>query len=617
VTTDGGSGYPPIDSYAMIGDSRTCALVSRDGSIDWLCLPRFDSPSLFGRLLDWERGGHFQIAPRGDYAVRRRYIDTTNVLETTFSTAEGEAVLVDLMPAQREAAKRAMVAPLRSVYRIVEARAGRVPMRLEYAPRPEYGRGGVELRQRASGDVTAARGRHITHLRSNVALDVSRRDARADFDVVPGERLRFSLAYSFAEPSVIVPDRVVDSLYEQTLAYWRGWSARSGYGGPYREAVLRSALVLKMLEYAPSGAIVAAATTSLPETIGGARNWDYRYCWIRDAAFTVKAFLSLGFTEEADAFVGWLMHATHLTAPRLAPLYTVHGQPRTPEKELRHLEGYRGSAPVRVGNAAAKQHQFDVYGELIDALHAHVMHMDKALSRDESSFLRSIADYVAGHWRDPDDGIWEARVPPRHYTHSKVMAWDALVHAAQLAEEGRISGDATRWQREADAIRALVLERGYSRTSGAFTQTLDGDNLDAAVLTLPLVGFIAGDDPRMLATIERVQERLMRHGFVRRYERFRDGLDGDEGAWPVCNYWLAAAQAYAGRIDDAHATFEETLGACNDVGLLAEQRDAVTGAALGNFPQALSHIALITAALAIAGAERGDVLHRHGGTAAK
>ena len=608
--TPGDGAYPPIDAYALIGDSRTCALVSRDGSIDWLCLPRFDSPSVFARLLDWERGGHFRIAPRADYAVRRRYIDATNVLETTFSTAHGEVGLVDFMPAQAEVAKRAMVSPLRSLYRIVEARSGRVPMQLEYVPRPEYGRGGVELRQRASGHVTASRGRHITHLRSDVALDVSRRDARAEFDVVPGERLRFGLAYSFGEPSVIVPAHIVDSLYEQTLAYWLAWSAQSTYDGPYRDAVQRSALVLKMLEYAPSGAIVAAATTSLPETVGGARNWDYRFCWIRDAAFTVKAFLNLGFTEEADAFVGWLMHATHLTAPRLAPLYTVHGQPRAPEKELRHFEGYRRSTPVRVGNAAANQRQFDVYGELIDALHTYVLHVDKPLSRDESSFLRSVADYVARHWREPDDGIWEARVASRHYTHSKVMAWDALDHAAQMAEEGRIAGDHARWRREADTIRALVLERGFSQTAGAFTQTLDGDNLDAAVLTLPLVGFIDGDDPRMLATIERVQERLMQHGFVRRYERFNDGLDGEEGAWLVCNFWLAAAQASAGRIEDARGTFERTLAASNDVGLMSEQRDPATGGALGNFPQALSHIALITAALAIAAAERGDVLHR-------
>jgi GH15 family glucan-1,4-alpha-glucosidase len=603
--------YPPIASYAAIGDSRTCALVSREGSIDWLCLPRFDSASLFGRLLDFDKGGHFQIVPRTPYAVRRRYIDATNVLETTFSTREGEVGLIDFMPAQREEAKRSMVSPLRAVYRLVECRGGRVPMRVTYMPRPDYGRGGVDLVARSRNTVTAARGRHVTHLHSDVALEATDRDAHADFDVVPGERLRFALTYSLGEPAVLVPPRIIDQVYEQTLAYWRSWTARSTYDGPYHDAVMRSALILKMLEYAPSGAIVAAATTSLPETLGGERNWDYRYCWIRDAAFTVKAFLTMGFRDEAQAFVGWLMHATNLTSPRLAPLYTVHGEPRVPEKELRWLEGYQGSKPVRIGNAAAKQTQFDVYGELIDALHAYAVIFDERFSQDESGFVREVADYVADHWREPDHGIWEPRVPPEHYTHSKVMAWDALDSAAKLAEEGRITGDARRWRAEAEEIRRVVLERGFSREISAFTQTLDGDNLDAAVLTLPLVGFIPANDPRMVSTIDCVQERLTEDGFVRRYEGFHDGLRGEEGAWPVCNFWLSAALAQAGRVDEARAIFERTVAmGANDVGVMAEQYAPATGEALGNTPQALSHIALITAALAIAHAERGDVVER-------
>ena len=602
--------YPGIGDYALIGDSRTCALVSRDGSIDWMCLPNFDSPSMFGRLLDWGRGGYFQIAPAGAYDVRRRYLDATNVLVTTFLTDDGEVDLIDFMPALTEDEKARELQPLRALIRLVECRSGAVPMRIEYAPRPQYGSGGVELRARTPFEITAARRRHVTHLRSDVPLDSTHFEARATFVAVPGRRLRFSLAYSNGEPAVILSDAYVDDSFDRTIAFWRGWSAGCTYDGAYCDEVLRSALTLKMLSYAPSGAIVAAPTTSLPEQIGGDRNWDYRYCWIRDAAFTVKAFLSLGLENEAQAFVGWLMTATNQTAPRLDPLYTLYGDPHVPERELAHLEGYRGSKPVRVGNAAAGQRQLDVYGELIDAYHSYISAMHEKVSHDQASFIAKVADYVAGHWREPDNGIWEARVPPTQYTHSKVMAWDALVHAIALHRDGVVRGDAAEWERQAHAIREQVLTRAYNATIGAFTQTIDGDTLDASILVMPLVGIIAGDDPRMLSTIDAMEQRLSVNGFLLRYDG-DDGLAGGEGAFVLCNFWLAAALAAGGRTDDARNVFERTLGAQNDLGLLSEEWDAKTGEMLGNFPQALSHIALITAALTIDRAERGGTTPHH------
>jgi len=606
--------YPPISAYAIIGDSRANALVSLDGSVDWLCLPDFDSPSLFGRLLDWRRGGHFRIAPAVPYKASRRYLGETNILETTFRTAEGVVTLTDFMPALTEVQKRRALQPLRALLRIVEGCAGCVPMRLEYAPRPVYGTGGLQLRQQTSHQVTALRGRHATHLMCEVPVRTASDRTTAAFEVSAGRRLRFALTYAQGEPAVLISDRYVDETLEQSLAFWRDWAGRIRYDGPYRDEVVRSALTLKLLSYAPSGAIIAAATTSLPEVIGGERNWDYRFCWIRDAAFTAKAFLAIGLEPEADAFVSWLMHATHETAPRLDPLYTLHGNARVPERELSHFEGYWGSRPVRVGNAASAQAQFDVYGELVDAFHRWARVAGGRIANDEASFIRGIAGHVTRHWREPDNGIWEQRLPPQHYTQSKVMAWDALTHAAAMVEEGRMHGDAQRWRREARAVRELVLREGYSHELRSFTQTLGGDRLDASLLMLPLVGFVPANDPRMLATIDRIGERLTRDGFVQRYDA-PDGLTGGEGAFVVCNFWLAAALARAGRTAEARATFERTLVAQNDVGLMAEEYDPRTGIALGNVPQALSHIGLVTAATEIARAEgvaipHEDALHR-------
>ena len=591
--------YPPIGDYALIGDSRTCALVSRAGSIDWLCLPDFDCPSVFGRILDWERGGHWQIAPAGACEVRRRYIDDTNVLETTFVTSEGEVAVIDFMPALREDEKRSSLHPLRSVLRIVEGRRGIVRMHCTFEPRLNYGRVAPRLRHRGTPyDVTADSAGELCHLRSCVPMLVDGSTARAEFDAGAGTRLRFSLAYSRGEPAVILSDGYVDWVYERSLAFWRDWSARCIYAGEHQRAVVRSALTLKLLTYAPSGATIAAATTSLPEEIGGVRNYDYRYCWLRDASLTVRVMLRLGLRAEARGFNAWLMHTTNLTAPRLKPLYTLFGEPCIPERDLEHLEGYRGTNPVRVGNKASDQHQFDVYGELLHASLSYAEGTRRRMSRDEAAFLSGLANEVAQHWHEPDNGIWEQRLPPKHYTNSKAMAWLALTSAAALVDRGDLHGDADAWRAEAERVRTCVLEQGYNERIGAFTQTLNGDTLDAAVLTLPHVGFIAGDDPRMLSTIDLVRLRLAKDGFIKRYEA-EDGLPGTEGAFVICNFWLAAALATANRLDEAHAVFDATMKAQNDVGLMAEEYSPETGELLGNFPQAFSHIGLIVAALAI------------------
>lgn len=600
---DSGSGrYPAIADYGIIGDSRTCALVSRDGSIDWFCAPNFDGASIFGRLLDWDAGGYFQIAPAGAYTARRRYAGDTNVLETTFATADGVVTLTDFMPALTETEKAHAMQPLRSIVRLVEGGGGRVRMRLRYFPRPDYGRGEVRFRRAGDGDLTSSYGRHVLHLRSDVPLSLVRTMAEAEFTVAAGDRLRFSLAYSEGEPAIIVSDAYVDWTHARTVAFWEQWSARCTYEGRYRESVLRSALALKLLSYAPSGAIVAAATTSLPEEIGGERNWDYRFCWLRDASFTVDVLLDLGLVSEATAFTNWLLHATRQTAPRLRPMYTLMGEPHVPERELSHLEGYRGSRPVRTGNGASHQHQFDVYGELMGALHQYATTI-RAPGRDEATFLRRLADYVAQNWRTPDSGIWEPRRPPQHYTHSKVMAWRALTQAAALAREGMIEGDADTWESEAAFIHQMVTEHGFSTKVGAFTQTLNGHTLDASLLMLPLVGFLPADDARVNATIDAIGAGLARDGFLMRYAG-DDGVAGGEGAFIICNFWRSAALAAADRIDEAVVVFESTRAAQNDLLLMPEEIDPATGEGLGNFPQAFSHIGLIEAALMIDRAER-------------
>jgi GH15 family glucan-1,4-alpha-glucosidase len=598
--------YPLISDYGVIGDSRSCALISRDGSIDWLCLPRPDSPSIFGRILDWQSGGYFQIRPQGQYETRRRYIPATNVLETTFEAREGVMTLTDFMPAQTEEAKRRQLNPLRAIIRILECKGGRVPVELVFQPRPNYGRSEYVIHRKADNLVAMIAGRHALTLRCPFPLEISNSGAGARVQLSEADLIPISLSYSEGEPAVLLTDEYPIRLLDESIEYWQGWSSQLTYEGPWREEVLRSALALKLLSYAPSGAILAAVTTSLPEEIGGERNWDYRYCWPRDAALSTKALMALGFEEEASAFFAWLLHATRLSLPRLQPLYTILGESRIRERSIEHWTGYEGSSPVRVGNAASEQAQLDVYGELLDAASDFLIRRKSAyrISRDEANFIRALADFVAGSWEEPDSGIWEPRVPPTHYTHSKVMAWVALTRAAELCDKGFIPGPAEPWRREARRIHELVLSTGFNERLQSFTQTLGGTALDASLLMLPLVSFLPGQDPRVRTTITAIRGQLERDGFLRRYIEFDDGLSSGEGAFLICNFWLVAALARSGNIEEAKKVFELTSLSANDLLILPEEYDPASRIALGNVPQALSHLGLISAALEIAAAEK-------------
>jgi GH15 family glucan-1,4-alpha-glucosidase len=588
--------YRPISDYATIGCSRSAALISRDGSMDWLCWPRFDSPSLFARILDYERGGYFAIRPAVPFRSKRRYLDATNVLETTMETDSGAVRLLDLMPVMREREKRHRLMPFRQLLRRVEGIAGEVPMEAQFSPRPNYARSAPPLEYR--GDTICCVPMPIAlNLRSDVRFELAGPDATTRFTLRQGETHDFALGFDDHSPAAL-PNigEPATAEIDRTIEFWREWSSQSSFDGPYRDAVLRSALVLKLLAYAPSGAIVAAPTTSLPEKIGGIRNWDYRYCWLRDAAFTVAALDDCGFTEEGGAFVNWMLYATRLTHPRLQILYDVFGEPKIPEKAL-ELEGYQRSTPVRVGNAAHGQFQLDIYGEVLGAAEEHVS--GPMLSRDERRMLCCLADVVCERWKDPDNGIWEKRSERKQHVHAKVMAWAALDCAERLVKKKYIPDhNLGRWRQTKEEIHSAVLERGFNRQLGSFVSVFDGDELDASLLNISRVGFLDPDDPRVLGTIDAIRQRLGRDDLLYRYEmRTDDGLPPGEGAFLPCSFWLVEALTFAGRDQEARDLFEKLLNRCNDVGLYSEEVDADSGALLGNFPQALTHIGLMNAAL--------------------
>lgn len=584
--------HPAIENYALIGDTRSAALISNRGSIDWLCWPRFDSPSLFARLLDDERGGHFSIHPEGEFESTRRYVDATNVLETTFTCSSGAARLIDLMPVMRESEKRRRLTPFRQLLRRVECVEGEVALVVTYAPRPNFARDAAKLESR-DDRVHLSTGTEVLNLRSEVKFAIDGDTAIARFTLRAGERRDFALGFDDHTPAVfpLIGDGASEEI-ERTLAFWREWSAQLDYDGPHRDLVERSALVLKLMAYAPSGAIVAAPTTSLPEKIGGVRNWDYRYCWLRDASFTAGALYDCGFQVEGTAFVNWLCYATQLTQPRLSILYDVFGEAHLPEEQLDHLAGYRGSRPVRIGNDAHAQLQLDVYGEVLGAIDEYAQR-GEPLTRDIRRLIYKLSDFVAAHWQEPDSGIWEKRSERQHHVHAKVMAWSALDTAERLTKDKR-------WSSAKDQIRRVVFDRGFNREMNSFVSLLDGNELDASLLYMSRVAFIEPDDPRMLSTIDAIRTRLGRGDLLYRYEiTTADGLPPGEGAFVPCSFWLVEALGLAGRKDEAHALFETLLARANDVGLFAEEIDVESGAFLGNFPQALTHIALMNAALCL------------------
>ncbi len=587
-------GYAPIRDYAAIGDGRTVALLPQDGSIDWLSLPNLDSPSVFGALLDARRGGSFRLAPEVPFEAERRYLPDTNLLETTFRTAEGTVRVTDALTLPD-----GKLGPQREVQRRVEGLSGRVPLGWRVEPRFDYARRPPRIGRRCGVPVASAGGTALAVRAFGAGEPQLSEDAIGGrFDLAAGASAGLALCAAHQEP-LILPSRVEsEARLEHSAESWRRWARERAYEGPWREAVVRSALALKLLVYAPSGAVAAAATTSLPEEVGGERNWDYRFSWVRDSAFALAAFLALGCGQEADAYFWWLMHASQLTHPRLRVLYRLDGGPRAREREL-PLAGHRDSRPVRVGNAAAGQLQLDSYGELLQTAWLYATAGNR-IDADVAERLAGIADLVCEIWRLPDAGIWEVRSEPAHFTHSKMMCWVALDRAIELAARGVLPARSVRrWRRERDAVREFVEGRCWSAAKRSYVRFAGDEELDAAVLLGVLFGYGEGNGERLAATVEAVRRQLGRGAFVLRYTG-EDGLPGQEGAFLTCSFWLAEALARMGRLEEASELMDALIAFGNDVGLYAEEVDPASGELLGNVPQGLSHLALISAATAIA-----------------
>ena len=582
-----------IEDYGLIGDLQTAALVSRHGCIDWLCFPRFDSGACFAALLGDEENGRWSLQPAsGITSTERRYRGDTLVLETELACDEGVVRLIDFMPPRGEAP---------DVVRIVEGVEGTVPMKMRLSIRFDYG-SIVPWVRRRDGGVHAVAGPDALFLAAPVDLVGRNLHTEADFDVAPGDRVPFVLTwYPSNRPT---PERVdAEQALVDTESFWREWVTDCVHVGRFREPLVRSLVTLKALTYAPTGGIVAAATTSLPEALGGVRNWDYRYCWLRDATLTLLALVRAGYEDEARAWRDWLLRAIAGRPGEVQIMYGIAGERRLTELELEWLDGYEGSRPVRIGNAASCQLQLDVYGEVADALY-HARQAGIGASPDAWALNKKLLEWLDDGWRQPDEGIWEVRGPRRHFVHSKVMAWVAFDRAVRSVEEYEREGPVDRWRQLRDEIHADVCREGFSEKLGAFTQSYGLDRLDASLLMIPLVGFLPADDERVVGTVAAIERELVEDGLVARYRADEentgvDGLPPGEATFLPCSFWLAQVYALQGRLDEAETLFERLLGLRNDLGLLSEEYDVEAGRLVGNFPQAFTHLTLVDAALTL------------------
>ena len=593
-----------IDDYAVIGDCRTAALVSRYGSIDWLCWPRFDSPAIFATILDPEKGGHWLISPASPFRAERRYLPDSNVLETRFLCGSGEATLIDLMPVASEKFKRTAMIPDHELVRHLLCTKGEIEIAVEFQPRADYGRSPVCLHDHKKLGLRFDCGRGVYWLRCNRPLQVEENRARAVIVLKQGDTLEFSFSYAEESPTVLpaLGQRIWAAI-DRSVEWWQQWAARSNYKGPYKEMVTRSALALKLLTYAPSGAVAAAATTSLPERMGDSLNWDYRYCWLRDASLTVRTMLGLGYMEEAEAFLTWLLHATRLTQPELRVMYDVFGRLAARERELNYLSGFFGSRPVRIGNGARHQLQLDIYGEVIDAA-AQFAQIKTGFDRTTQNVLIKLGKYVAGHWDQPDEGIWEPRGGRENHTHSRLMCWTALDRLLALNEKGMLSGaPREEFRRQRERIKQQIQTRAWNPKIETYVSALDRDRVDATLLRIPWYGFENADSERMKLTYHRVRQQLgASNGLLYRYKR-----QPPEGAFGICGFWAVEYLALGGgTLSEAHDLFAHLLSYGNDLGLFSEEIDPETGDALGNFPQAFTHVGLVSAALTLEEKESGQ-----------
>jgi GH15 family glucan-1,4-alpha-glucosidase len=584
-----GSDYLPIEDHGLIGNLHTVALVGNEGTIDWFCPPRFDAPSLFGSLIDAESGGSFSIQPFGeDFTIKQLYLPGTAVLVTRFFSEGGVGELTDFMPLGDTSC---------SIVRRIEVVRGSVRFRLSCLPAFDFARAPHRLTVEGKLATFLAAG-EMCELRSpTIELGSDEDRAVADLTLARGERASFVL--SVGKPGPVWSEERVERAFSDTVGFWRAWIGQSTYRGRWREVVDRSAITLKLLTYLPTGAVVAAPTTSLPEHVGGPRNWDYRYCWLRDSAFTMFAFLRLGFRDEAFAYMSWLhgLKDRGGDGPPFQVMYTLDGDSELPEYELPHLSGYRDSRPVRIGNGASTQLQLDVYGEVVDALYL-AQRGGMPLNYEFWVKMRSVLDWLADNWDQPDEGIWEVRGGRRNFTYSRIMTWVAFDRAIRVQTKRGLPADTTRWRHERDSAYEWVMTRGWSEKRQAFNQYADSDVLDASVLVLPLVLMIAPNDPRMLSTLDAIREDLVSDSFVFRYDTedaADDGLPGREGSFSLCSFWYVECLTRAGKLDEARLVFEKMLGYANHLGLYSEEIGA-SGEALGNFPQAFTHLGLISAA---------------------